>query len=116
MKNAKMINDCPLVYQIESPKPSSIIVTSVETNKIATNGENLGIAPNRLSNSKSSRIERKVICGTQKVYNIIFRTDELETANNADVDLIKYKDVLIWPQAYCKIDETRGQLGRGFIF
>ena len=44
-----MINECPLIYQIESPKPSSIIATSVETNKIATNGENLGIAPNRSS-------------------------------------------------------------------
>lgn len=45
MKDAKTINECPLVYQIESPKPSSIIATSVDTNKIATNGENLGIAP-----------------------------------------------------------------------
>ena len=49
MKDAKMINDCPLIYQIESPKPSSIIATSVATNKIATNGENLGKAPNRSS-------------------------------------------------------------------
>ena len=49
------------------------------------------------------------------MYNIIFRTDELETVHNADVDLIKYKNFIIWPQAYCKIDESRGQLGRGFI-
>lgn len=44
------------------------------------------------------------------MYNIIFRTDELETVHNADVDLIKYKNFIIWPQAYCKIDESRGQL------
>lgn len=49
------------------------------------------------------------------MYNIIFRTNELEMVNNPDVDLIKYKNFLIWPQAYCKIDESRGQLGRGFI-
>lgn len=50
------------------------------------------------------------------MYNIIFRTNELEMVNNPDVDLIKYKNFLIWPQAYCKIDESRGQLGRGFIY
>ena len=49
------------------------------------------------------------------MYNIIFRTDESETIRNLDVDLIKYKDFLIWPQAYSKVDQTRGQLGRGFI-
>jgi hypothetical protein len=86
MKDAKMINECPLVYQIKSPKPHSIITTSVETNKIATNGENL-------------------------VYNIIFRTDELEKDHTAEsVDLIKYKNFLVWPQAYCKIDQSCGQL------
>ena len=49
------------------------------------------------------------------MYNIIFRTDESETIRNLDVDLIKYKDFLIWPQAYSKVDQTRGQLGCGFI-
>ena len=111
MKDAKLINECPLIYQIESPKPSSIIATSVEANKIATNGENLGIAPKWTISLEIIRYR----WGTLKVYNIIFRTDESETIRNLDVDLIKYKDFLIWPQAYSKVDQTRGQLGRGFI-
>ena len=44
MKDPKLISECPLVYQNESPTPSSIIVTSVDTNKVGTSGEQLGIS------------------------------------------------------------------------